>query len=41
MLVEYIMRGYHSDYLLTILYLNDCANELLRIKDVSDIVGVH
>ncbi|SRR6266536_1087178 len=40
-LVEHIMRGYYSGYLLTIPYFNDCANELLRIKDISNIVGVH
>ena len=40
-LVEYIMRGYHSDYLLTIPHLNDYANELLRIKGVSNTVSVH
>ena len=40
-LVEYIMRGYYLGYLLTILYFNDCANKLLRMKGVSDIVGVY
>src|SRR6266498_3836271 len=40
-LVEHIMRGYHSNYLLTIPHLNDCANELLRMKGVSDTVGVY
>ncbi len=40
-LVEYIMRGYYLGYLLTILYFNDCANKLLRMKGVSDIINVH
>ncbi len=37
-LVEHIMRGYYSGYLLTIPHLNDCANELLRMKGVNDTV---
>jgi len=40
-LVEYIIRGYYSDYLLTIPHLNDCANEFLRMKGISDIINVH
>ena len=41
MLVEYVMRGYYLGYLLTILYFNDCANKFLRMKGVSDTVGVY
>src|SRR6266536_5264946 len=40
-LVEHIIRGYHSGYLLTIPHLNNYANKLLRIKDISDTINVH
>ncbi len=40
-LVEHIIRKYHSDYLLTILYLNNYANKLLRMKDINNTIGVH
>ncbi len=40
-LVEHIMRGYHLGYPLTIPHLNDCANELLRIKGINDTVNYH
>ena len=40
-LVEYIIREYHLDYLLTIPHLNDYANKLLRMKDINNTIGVH
>ncbi len=39
--VEYIMRGYHLNYLLTIPYLNNCANKLLRTKGINNIISYH
>ncbi len=40
-LAQYILRAYESDYSLTIKHLNDCANELLRNKDVNDTINYH
>ncbi len=40
-LAQYILRVYESGYPLTIKYLNNCANELLRNKDVNDTINYH
>ncbi len=40
-LVEHVIRGYYLNYLLTIPHLNDYANELLRMKNISNIISVY
>jgi hypothetical protein len=41
MLARYIIRAYNLEFSLIIQYLNDCANELLRKKNINIIISYH
>jgi len=40
-LTQHIIRTYNSSFPLTIQHLNNCANELLRIKGVNTIINYY